>query len=388
MGHLSETRDILPSSDLEDEEEPSSQPTKPANTSTNDVPPVSSNSAGSHMTPISNLKSVGQALNFSNEHVLDKPDPIENDSPRSAPPEDSPEDTEDPIQNADTTSTPKPRLDRPTKGRGKSVVARKSDVGSKETQSGLTFPSNSMLPPRTPLWEAKDGLVFSQPIGQSTPAVLTALRKRQSISQKTVPKTPARSTWTTLQEGGRSTRSADHPTMVDELISSPTENTSKPPKATPVRKPASSASTKQTPLFLPDTSQYPIPSSDLPVAEESTSEDDEGEEEEDEVIVPQSQRVLRSSVTKNKTTTPYRSLSVLASQRSIFHSTPIEPVGPTTAVSKSQTEPGSDDDDDYEEDSGVSDSESPPPSHIPKGRRAGVGNGSRGEKKSQLAMWS
>ena len=336
------------------------------------------------MTPMSNLKSVGRALNFFNDHLLDKPDPIENDSPHSTPPKD----TEDPIQNADTTSTPKPMLTQWAKGREKTVVVRKSDVGSKVIPSSLPSPPNSMLPPPTPLRKVKDGLILSQPIDQSTPAVHTTLQKRKLISHTTVPETPARSTWTALPRGERSTQSMDDHAMVDELISSPTERTLRLPKATPAKKPASSASIKQTPLFLPGTSQYPIPSSDLPVQEGSSSEeseDEEGEEEEEKAIVPSPQRVLRSSVAKNKTTTPYRRLSVLASQRSIFPSTPIEPVEPT-AAKKSQTGPESDDD----EDSGVSDStsDSPQPSHIPKGRRAGVGSGSRGKKRGPLEMWS
>ena len=181
--------------------------------------------------------------------------------------------------------------------------------------------------------------------------------------------------------------------MVDELISSPNEIVAKPQKTTPLKRPASSGSTKQTPLFLPGTSQYPIPSSDLPAPEKSSSEDSEEEEEEEEEeekkIVPASPRLLRSSTTKNRTTTPYRSLSVLASQRRIFPSTPIEPVGPSP-VNRSQAQPGSDnDDDDEEEDSGVSDSDpdSPPHSHIPRGRRAGSMNSGRG-KKGQLAAFS
>ena len=46
--------------------------------------------------------------------------------------------------------------------------------------------------------------------------------------------------------------------------------------------------------------------------------------------------------------------------------------------------------DDEEEDSGVSDtdSDSPPPSHIPRGRRAGARNSGRGKKKGQLTLWS
>jgi hypothetical protein len=179
----------------------------------------------------------------------------------------------------------------------------------------------------------------------------------------------------------------DDPAMVDELVSSPTESSANPPKVTPLKKPASSGSANQTPLFLPGTSQYPIPSSDLPAAGQSSSEESEGEEKGEEKVIVSPSRVLRSNTTKNRTTTPYRSLSALASQRSIFPSTPIEPIGPAP-VNKLRVKPGSDDDE--EEDSGVSDSDSdsPPPSHIPKGRRAGAGNGSRGKKKSQLAMWS
>ena len=379
--HVPETRSIVPSSDLEEEEEPLSQPNKSTNTSTDVVSPVPS-STGPHVTPISNLKSVGRALTFFNEKILDQPDPI--DSPYSIPLEELPEDTEDPIQNADTTSTPKPKLPQRAKGHGKTAVVQKSDVGPKGIQSSLISCQNSMLPPPTPSQEVKTGLMLSQPIDQSTPANLTALRKRRPTSQTAVLKTPARSTWTTLPQGERSTRSAGDPAMVDELISSPVEGTSKRSKGTPVKKPASSASVKRTPLFLPGTSQYPIPSSDLPAAEESSSEE-EDEEEEKKVIVPPPQRVLRSSVDKNKATTPYRSLSALASQRSIFPSTPI---GPAPAADKSQARPRYEEEEEEEEDSGVSESDSPPPSHIPKGRRAGVGNDGRGKRRSQLAMWS
>ena len=388
--HVSETQNIVPSSDLEDDGEPLSQPTKSTNTFANVVPSASftSDARGPHMAPISNLKSAGQALDFFNGHVLDKPDPIENDLSHVTPPDDSPEDVEDPIENADTTSTPKPKLIQQMKGRDKTakpVVARKGGAAPKRTQSSLTSPLNSMLPPPTPSRNAKGDLTFSQPLDQSTPAVPRTSRKKQLISQTTVPETPAHSTWATLPQSEPSTQSMDDPAMVDELVSSPTEGATKLAKATPVMRPTSSGSTNQTPLFLPGTSQYPIPSSDLPAAEESSSE----ESEEDEgMVAPPPSRVLRSSTTK-RATTPYRGLSVLASQRSIFPSTPIEPVGPTPAT-KSQAKPGSDDDDDNEEDSGVSDSDSgsPPPSHIPKGRRAGAGNGSRGKRRSQLAMWS
>lgn len=392
-------------------------------TSTDVVPPASStpDSPEPHMTPISNLKSAGQALDFFNDHVLDKPDPIENDSSHPTPPNDLPGDTEDPVEDADTTSTPKPGLVQRMKGRNKTAspaVARKNSVGSKPTQSSLTSPTNSMLPPPTPSRGPKGDLTFGQPLGQSTPAVPNVSRKKQPVSQTTVPETPAHSTWTTLRTE-QSTQSMDDRAMVDELISSPTDNVAKIPKATPARKPQSLGSTKQTPLFLPGTSQYPIPSSDLPAAEESSSEEDEvkeekglvppsqrvlrssvrnnktnvpypgspSEESEEEAAVPLSPRAIHLSVKKNKTITPYRSLSVLASQRGIFPPTPVEPVGPTP-IKKLQANPGEDDDDD-EEDSGVSDSDSdsPPPSHIPKGRRAGTGSGSRG-KRSQLAMWS
>lgn len=386
--HTSRALDTIPSSDLEDEGEPLLRPMKSTSTSTNVAPPGPSapDSPGPHMTPISNLKSAGQALNFFSEHVLDKPDPIEDDAPRSTPLDDLPEDTEDPIENVDTTSTPKPTLVQRMKGRNKTTspdAAQKNGAGSKTTQSSLTSPMNSMLPPPTPSRNLRGDLTFDNPLDQSTPAATHASRKTQFVSETTVPGTPAHSTWTTLSHRERSTQSTDDPPMVDELISSPNESVVKPPKTTPVKRPLSSGSAKQTPLFLPGTSQYHIPSSDLPTAESSSEEE---EEEQEKVILPPSSRVLRSS-TKNRTTTPYRSLSVLASQRSIFPSTPIEPAGPTS-VSKSQVKFGLED----EEDSGVSDSgsdsDSPPSSHIPKGRRAGTGNGSCGKRRSQLAMWS
>lgn len=339
------------------------------------------------MTPISNLKSAGQALNFFNEHVLDEPDPIENDSPHAVLPGGLSEDAEDPIQNVDTASTPRPKLAQRAKGRDKTAVARKSDVSFKEAQNSITCPLNSMLPPPTPLRGVKGDLILSQPIDQSTPAIPVTLRKRQLLSQTSIPQTPARISWTALSLGERFTQSTDDPIMVDELISSP--GASKRPKLTPMKKPVSSASTRQTPLFLPGTSQYPIPSSDLPVPEESSSE--ESEDDKEKATAPSSQRVLRSSASKNKATTPYRRLSALASERGIFPPTPIGPVGPTPAANKSQTGLGSDDDDDddeeEEEDSGVSDSNSgsQPPSHIPKDRRAG--NGSRRKKRSQLMFF-
>lgn len=342
------------------------------------------------MTPISNLKSAGKALSFFNEHVLDKADPIENDPSHDVPLNDSLQDVEDPIENADTTSTPKPNLVQWMKGRNKAaspVTARKSGAGVKSTQSSLTSPSNSMLPPPTPTRGAKGNFTFSQPLDQSTPAAPSLLRKKQPIAQMTVPETPPNSAWTTLPRREPSTQSTDDPALVDELISSPTETTAKLAKATPVKKPVSSRSTNQTPLFLPGTSQYPIPSSDLPAAEKSTSEESE-EEEEEKIIVPPSSRVLRSRTPNNRKTTPYRSLSTLASQQRIFPSTPIESVAPIT-VKKLRAKPESDDEDD-EEDSGVSDSDSdsPPPSHIPKGRRAGAGSGNRGKRKGQLAMFA
>jgi len=361
---------------------------KSTNTSTNVIPPASSTSGSPepHMTSISNLKSAGQALNFFNEHVLDKPDPIEDDASHVKPPDDLPGDTDDPIENADTISTPRPNLIRQMRGRNKTadpVAARKPGAGSKTTQSSLTSPANSMLPPPTPSRDLKSDLTFGQPLDQSTPAAPNVSRKKQLVSQTTVPEIPAHTTWATLPRREQSTQSVDDSAMVDELISSPTESAAKQPKATPVKNPPSSGPIKHTPLFLPGTSQYPIPSSDLPAAEESSLEE---EEEEEEVIVPPSSRVHRSNTTQNRTTTPYRSLSVLASQRSIFPSTPIEPVEPAP-VNKLQVKLGSeDDDDDDEEDSGVSDSDSPPPSHIPKGRRAGAGNGDR-VKRSQLAMF-
>ena len=392
--HVPEIQDVVPSSDLEDEEEPLPQPTMSANTSTNVVPPAfsTSDSPEPHMTSISNLKSAGQALNFFNEHVLDKPDPIEDDASHVKPPDDLSEDTEDPIENADTTSTPKHNLVQRMKGRNKTtgpVATRKTGAGSKSIQSSLTSPPNSMLPPPTPSRDLKGNLTFGQPLDQSTPAVPGVSRKKRLVPKTIVPAAPAH-TWTTLPQGEQSTQSVDS-AMVDELVSSPTESAAKPPKATPVKKPPSSGSTKRTPLFLPGTSQYPIPSSDIPAAEESFSEEEEEEEEEeDKVIVPPPSRVLRP----NRTTTPYRRLSDLASQRSIFSSTPIGQVGPTL-VNKLRAKPGPRDDDDEEEeeeeeeDSGVSDSDSvsTPPSHIPKGRRAGTGNGNGVRRRSQLAMF-
>ena len=394
---MSETQDVVPYPDLEDKREPLPQPTESTKTPTDAVAPVSSTSDSSEprMTPISNLKSTGQALSFFNECVPDKPDPIENDSPHAMPPNDLPEDTEDPIENADATSTPKPRLVQHRKGRNKTaspIAARKTGAGFKSIQSRLTSFPNSMLPPPTPLQIIMGDLTFSQPLDQSTPTVPGVSRKKQLMSQATVPETPAHSTWTTLPQREESTQSMDDPVMVDELISSPTETAAKLPKVTPMKKPVSPGPTKQTPLFLPGTSRYPIPSSDLPAAEKSSSEEeDEEDEEEDEgkTIASPSSRVLRPGATKNKTMTPYRSLSALASQQSIFPSTPIGPPGPAP-IHKPQAKLGSeddDDDDDDEEDSGVSDSDSPP-SHIPKGRRAGSGSGSHGKRRSQLAMWS
>lgn len=369
--------------------EPLPQSTKSVDTFTNAVVSVSSISdpPESHMTPISNLKSAGKALSFFNEHVLDKPDPID-DSSHDVTSNDAPIDTEDPIENADTISTPKPSLVQQVKGRNKTaspVITRKNGAGNKTTQSSLTSPSNSMLPPPTPSRDLKGDFTFSQPLDQSTPVVSNLSRKKRLISQTTVPETPAHSAWTTLPHREPSTQSMDDPGTADELVSSPTGSAAKLQKATPLKKPTSSRSTNRTPLFLPGTSQYPIPSSDLPAAEQSLSEE---EEEEDNTTVPSSSRVLRSTTTKGKTATPYRSLSVLARQRSIFTLTPIDPVGPSF-VDKSQAKLGSDDDDDdEEEDSGVSDSDSDsqPPSHIPKGRRAGAGNGGRGKKRSPLAM--
>lgn len=385
MTHASETPDTIPSPDLEDEGDPLLQAMKSTNASTNVVPPGSSapDSPGPHMIPISNLKSADQALNFFIERVLDKPDPIEDDTPHSTLPGDFPEEAEDPIETVDTTSTPKPTPVQRMKGRNKTTspdAAQKNGTGSKTTQSSLTSPMNSMLPPPTP---SRD-LTLGKPLDQSTPAVPNAFRKKQLVSETTVPENLTQHTWTTLSQRERSTQSTDDPPMVDELLSSPNESIVKLRKTTPMKKPLSSGSVKQTPLFLPGTSQYHIPSSDLPATEESSSEEEE-EEESEEVIIPSSSRVLRSG-TRNRTTTPYRSLSVLASQRSIFPSTPIEPA----PVSNSQAKLGLKDE---EEDSGVSDSysdsgsDSPPPSHIPKGRRAGAGNGGRG-KRSQLAMWS
>jgi len=390
--HVSETLDTIPSSDLEDEGKSLSQHAKSTEDSVNVVASTSptSDSAEPHMTPISNLKSAGQALSFFNGHVLDKPDPIENDPSHGMPLNDLPEDVEDPIENADTTSTPRPSLTQQTKGRNKTaspIAARRSGMGVKGTQRSLTSPPNSMLPPPTTSRGIKGDFTFSQPLDQSTPAASSVLRKKQ---QTTVPETPSNSAWTTLPRRELSTQSMDDSALVDELISSPTETAGRLPKATPAKKPVSSRSTNQTPLFLPGTSQYPIPSSDLPTAEKSSSEESEEESEEEvKVIVPPSSRVLRSR-TPNPTsrkTTPYRSLSLLASQRSIFPSTPIEPVARAPA-NKSRAKPESDDEED-EEDSGVSDSDSdsPPPSHIPKGRRAGAGSSNRGKKRGQLTMF-
>jgi hypothetical protein len=370
--------------------EPLPQSTKSVDTSTNAVVSISSISdpAEPHMTPISNLKSAGKALSFFNERVLDKPDPIDDDLSHNVTSNDTPIDAEDPIENADTISTPKPSLVQQVKGRNKTaspVTARKNGAGNKTTQSSLTSPSNSMLPPPTPSRDLKGDFTFSQPLDQSTPVDSNRSRKKQLVSQTTVLEAPAHSAWTTLPHREPSTQSMDDPGTADELVSSPTGSAAKLQKATPLKKPTSSRSTNRTPLFLPGTSQYPIPSSDLPTAEQSLSEE---EEEEDNTTVPSSSRVLRSTATKGKAATPYRGLSVLARERSIFPSTPIEPVGPSP-VDKSQAKPGSDDDDDdEEEDSGVSDSDSDsqPTSHIPKGRRAGAGNGGRGKKRSPLAM--
>jgi hypothetical protein len=384
-------QDIVSSSDLEDEGEPLPRLAGSAGASTPVIPSASSTSDSSrpHMTSISNLKSTGQALNFFNDHILDRPDPIEADASHVKPSDDLPGDAEDPIENADTTSTPRPNLVQRVKGRNKTaipVAARKTGAGSRTTQRNFASPTSSMLPPPTPLRDLKGDLTFSKPLDHSTPAVPNVSRKKQLVSQTTVPETPARTTWTTLPQGEQSTQSADDSVMVDELIPSPTESAAK--HATPMKNPLSPRSMKQTPLFLPGTSQYPIPSSDLPVSEESSSEEEgEEEEEEEEEFVPPSLRVLRPKINTNKPTTPYRSLSTLASQRSIFPSTPIEPVGPAP-VNKSQAKLGSEEEDEEEEDSGVSDSDSPPPSHIPKGRRAGAGNGNRVARRSQLAMWS
>ena len=364
-------------------------------TSVNVVASASStpDSSEPRMTPISNLKSAGQALNFFNERILDKPDPIENDPSHDVPLNDLPQDVEDPIENADTTSTPKPNLVQRMKGRNKTaspIAARKSGTNVKATQSSLTSPPNSMLPPPTPTRGTRGDFTFSQPLDQSTPAAPSVLRKKQPVSQTTAPETLHSSAWTTLR--APSTQSMDDPASVDELISSPTDATTILLKATPVKKPVFSRPTNQTPVFLPSTSQYLIPSSDLPAVGESSSEESEEESEEDgeKVIVPPSSRVLRSRTPNpsNRKTTPYRSLSHFASQRSIFPSTPIEPVAPAT-VNKSRAKSESDDESD-EEDSGVSDSDSGslPPSHIPKGRRAGAGSGNRGKKKGQLTMWS
>ena len=381
----SETLDAIPSPNPEDEGEPFLQPMKSTNTSTNVAPPDSSapDSPGPHMTPISNLKSADQALNFFVERVLDKPDPIEDDPPRST----LPEDTEDPIENVDTTSTPKPTLVRRMKGQNKTInpnAAQENCGGSKTTQSSLTSPMNSMLPPPTPSRDLQGDLTLGKPLDQSTPAVPNASRKKQPVSKITVPENSTQNTWTTLSQMERSTQSTDDPPMIDELISSPNESVVNLRKTTPMKEPLASGSVKQTPLFLPGTSQYPIPSSDLPATEELSSEREE-EEEREQAIVPPSSRVLRSN-TQNKTITPYRSLSVLANQRSIFPSTPIEPAPANNSQIKLRLE--------EEEDSGVSDSDSgsgsdsPPPSHIPKGRRAGAENGGRGKRRSQLAMWS
>lgn len=392
--YVSETSDIVPFSDIEGEGEPPNQATKSTDASTSVVASASPipDSPKPHMTPISNLKSVGQALSFFNEHALDRPDPIENVPPRGTPPNDSSEDAEDPIENVDTTSTPKRNLVQRMKSRNKTegpAVARKNGTSLGATKSSLTSPPRSMLPPPTPSRGAKGDFTFSQPLGQSTPAAPGVSRKKQLASQTSVPGTPSHSAWTTLPHREPSTQSVDDPGMVDELISSPTETAAKLSKATPLKKPASSRSTNQSPLFLPGTSQYHIPSSDLPTAEKSSSEESEESEDDEKVIVPQSSRALRPRTTNSRKTTPYRSLSLLASQRSIFPSTPIEPVAPIPA-NKSWAKPESDEDD--EEDSGVSDSDSdsdsPPPSHIPKGRRAGVGSSNRGKKKSLLAMWS
>lgn len=353
---------------------------------------TTSDSPEHRMIPISDLKSAGQVSSFFNEHVLDKPDPIESDPPHATPLNDLPEDAEDPIENADITSTPKSNSVKrvPAKGRNKTAsptVARKNGAGPKATQSNLTSPLGSMLPPPTPSQGIKGDFTFSQPLGQSTPAVPGISRMKQLTLQTTVPGTPSNSAWTTLPQREPSTQSMDDPVMVDELISSPTDSVQKLPKATPLRKRAPSESTNQTPLFLPATSQFPIPSSDLPAAEGSSSEESEEDEDKEKIIIPPSPRVLRSRTPRGRTTTPYRSLSLLASQRSIFPSTPIEPMGPAP-FTWSQTKLGTDDDDDDddEEDSGVSDSDSPPPSHIPKDRRAGAGSGNRGKRKGQLAM--
>lgn len=356
---VSKVEAIAPSSDLEDEEEPLSQRTKSTN--------------------------VDQALSSSNERILDNPDPIGNEPSHVTSPDDFPEGTEDPVQNVDMTSTPKSKLALRAKGHDETVLIQKGGASSEETQSSPTPPPGSMLPPPTPLRETQGGPMLSQPIYESTPAVSAALRRKQLRSQTAGPETPVRSRWTTLTRGKGSAQSADDPSMFDELTYSPIESTLTLRKATPVGKPTSSASIKQTPLFLPSTSHYPIPSSDLPLEEE-----EESSSEEEKVIVPSPQRILRSSVAKNKMATPYQRLSTLARQPSIFPSTPIEPVGPTPTANKSQNLPGSDDDFDDEEDSGVSDSDSDshPSTHIPKGRRAGVRTGGRGKERSQLSAWS
>lgn len=389
--HVSETRGVVPSSDFEGDGEALPHPTESANASTHVVPPGSSpSSPGPCMTPISNLKSAGRALSFFNERVIDKPDPIENDSSHAEPRKGLPDDAEDPIQDPDTTSTPRPKLTKGKEGL-EETASRKNGAGAKVTQNSLTFPLNSMLPPPTPPPKIKGNFTFSQPLDQSTPAPSIS-RRKQLASQTTAHETSPRSTWTTLPQGEKSTQFTDEP-AVDELVSSPSESTSKLPKVTPVKKPASSPLVKQTPLFFPDTSQYRAPSSDPPTVEKlSSEEEDEGDEEEEEeeekMMVPPSQRVLRTSAAKSRTTTPYRGLSVIASQRSIFPSTPVEPVGP--APTASQVKAGSDDDDEDDEDSGVSesDSDSPQPSHIPKGRLAGARNGNRRKGRGQLSLLS
>ena len=371
----SHARDIVPSSDLEDEEELLSRPRKSTDASIG--VPLATSSPGRRMTSISNLKSANQALNFFNEHVLDKPDPIENDS---GSPKDLPK---DPILNADPMSTPKPRLSQREKGGEKitsPVVTRKDGPipNGRQKQSGFTSP-NMMLPPPDPSRRAGGDLTFTQPLDQSTPVVPGVSRKKRPAPGES----PSLSEWAVLPQGEQSGLSAGNLSMIDELDSSSRKNTSK-SKATPVRMPTSEASTKQTPLFLPGTSQYPVPSSDLPV--QSSPEESEDEEEERKTVVS------LSSAIKNKVAVPYRGLSVLASQGDIFPTLP-ESASPAPAVSKFQTKHWSDDDDDEDdededEDSGVSDSDSPSSSHIPKDRRAGVGNESRGKKRSQLAMLS
>jgi hypothetical protein len=253
-------------------------------------------------------------------------------------------------------------------------------LGNEETPAPDV--SSAMRPPPTPPWLSREERSMPKTDSKPRGSKKTQTRHSQNDPQ---PLEQSLAEWTTLPQTQSPLPIMSESSMVDELNSSPGDlPMDNVPTATVPPRHRKSFEAKGAPLFFPGTSQSRI-SDSQPADDGHRNEDASSSSDSDENLKKAGLQLRRSR--SFSSSAPYRRLTDIASQGSVFASPLLTSAAPSPSVKRNEMENtfnfGRDEsEDDDEEDNSSSDSDEQRKSHIPKSRRAGV---KRGNKKGLFA---